>query len=100
MEEHSGISEKGDYSSEDLDCALNCLIEAEKIQGNPELLKMIKEHAKKRVGEISSVSDLREAAKGNGKKKATLPEALKSDEEKKSLLEKVRNRLNLSVEFS
>lgn len=61
-EEIKGLSEKREYTDEELDCAIDCLIEAEKIEGNPQLMQLINDRSKKREAEIKSVRELRDKA--------------------------------------
>lgn len=61
-EEYKGLATQGSYTDEDLDCAVDCLIEAKEIQENKELMKLVEAHAKKRESQISSIQDLREAS--------------------------------------
>ena len=56
------LSEQDAYTSEDLDEAMECLIEAEAIKSNPELLKLIQAHGKKMKEGITSVEQLRSTA--------------------------------------
>ena len=64
---------KDSYTQEDLDHAVETLVDAGEILGNPELLKLLKEHAKSRgkqlesLNEISSIADLRKIANQNPK---------------------------------
>lgn len=51
-----------DYSSDDLDFAMEILVKADQIQKNPALMANIKQHAKKREGQIRSIQDIRDAS--------------------------------------
>lgn len=57
---YENISKKGNYTLDDLDCALDCLIEANEISEDKELLKLVKAHAKKKAGQIKSIKDIRD----------------------------------------
>lgn len=59
---YRNISQKGDYTTDDLDCALECLMESEEIKKNKELMKLIEKRASEKEGLIRSVQDMRAAA--------------------------------------
>lgn len=56
------ISELDSYTKEDLDEAMECLIEANQIMKNPELLKLVQAHGKEMKDGITSVEQLRSTA--------------------------------------
>lgn len=60
--DYKGLAIKGSYTDEDLDCAMNCLIEADQIRNNKELMILVEDYAKKRENQISSIQDIREAS--------------------------------------
>lgn len=76
-EEYKGISKKGDYTEEDLDCAIECILEAQSIISNPELMKLVKDRAKKKESQIQSLQELRKISDDMNAPKED-PKAVKS----------------------
>lgn len=60
--EYQGLAKKGDYEDNDLDCALDCLIEASEIMQDKQLMKLVKQYAKKKEKQVKSVQDIRDLA--------------------------------------
>lgn len=50
---------KNDFHEYEVDDALNTLRRAEEIKGNEHLMKHVHKHAKKKIKEIKSISDLK-----------------------------------------
>lgn len=57
---YQNISKKGDYTKDDLDTILDCLIEASEVMRDKGLMKLVKSHAKKREKQVSSIADIRD----------------------------------------
>jgi len=62
MKEMKNMADKDSYTSEDLDCLVECLTEAQKIMAKKELLTMVQNHAEKKTKQISALKDLRSTA--------------------------------------
>lgn len=56
------ILQQHSFSAEDLDEAAECLMEAEAIKKNPELLKAVQQHAMGKEKRIKSLQDIRTIA--------------------------------------
>ena len=50
-----------EFSDHDIDCIIDLLVEAKEITKNEGIMNMVKERAKKRIGKISSIQDLKTA---------------------------------------
>jgi hypothetical protein len=54
-------SEMEDFSTQDLDCIIDLLAEAREIVKKDGIMKLVKERSKKRIGQIKSLDDLKDA---------------------------------------
>lgn len=101
------LSEKGDYTKEDLDEALECVIEAVSIMNNKELMALVKEHAKSKGekigaikefsadtedGKISSIKDLRNKKYDAFKGKEDSDEADEEEGKKPKSIKDIRKK--------
>jgi len=90
------LSEKDSYTDEDLDEAMECLIEAEDIKKNPELLKLIQQHGKKMKAGITSVEQLRSTANEMAMKNPLEKDAVdEKKDNKKDKKPKIKNIADL-----
>lgn len=55
---------------DDLDCALDCLVEAVEITKDKELMKLVKERAQNRENIVRSVQDIRKIANALNEKES------------------------------